>query len=65
MMKLTPYADKLSDITVAMGQVLFASAFVDPIISGVYNWTLIISGIAFAIATWLLGLELVRNKNYE
>ena len=64
-MRLSPFKDKLADIAIAMGQVLFASAFVDPIISGVYNWSLIIIGIAFAIATWLLGLELVRNKNYE
>ena len=64
-MRITPFKDKLADITVAMGQVLFASAFIDPLVSGVYKWPLIITGVIFAVISWLLGLLLVKNRNYE
>jgi len=64
-MRLSPFKDKLADIAIAVGQVLFASAFIDPLISGIYNWPLIITGVTFSIATWSLGLLLIKNKNYE
>ena len=65
MMRLTPFKDKLADIAIAMGQVLFASAFIDPLVREVYDWTLIIPGFTFAVISWSLGLLLVRKRNYE
>ena len=61
-MKLSSFKDKLVDITVAMGQVVFASAFIDPVVSGVYNWSLILIGITFSVLIWSLGLSLSINK---
>jgi len=53
--------NKLSDICVAMGQVVFASIFVDPILSGSYNWIIIITGLLLAISVWSLSLAILNE----
>ena len=53
--------DKLSYVCIAMGQVVFASVFVDPILSGSYNWIIIITGLLLAISIWALSLALIKE----
>jgi hypothetical protein len=55
--------DKLSDIGIAMGQVFFASVFIEPIISGNVDWIRIISGLGFSLCIWSASLLLIKEIN--
>ena len=50
----------LSGISRDIAQVLFASMFVGPILSGMIDWAIIISGLTLSAACWWLSLSLSK-----
>jgi hypothetical protein len=52
--------DKLSDITISIGQVFFASAIIEPIFSGNFHWYSIFMGIILSTGAWFLSVFLLR-----
>lgn len=54
--------DKISDICISIGQVIFASVFIDPLLSSDFNWSRIFAGLIFATLAWILSLIAVQNN---
>ena len=52
--------EKLSDISVSVGQVVFASVFVEPLVVGSFNWLNILVGIIFSVLFWWMSVLLIR-----
>ena len=62
---MTPFKDKLADIGIVAGQVVFASAFIDPLVKNTYDLLVMSIGISFAVLIWSLSLFLTKGKHYE
>jgi len=50
--------DKLSDVSVAIGQVFFASVFIEPIVSKQSSAMMIITGVIISIACFVFSISL-------
>lgn len=58
-----PQLEKLSDISISMGQVFFASVFIDPLMNGSSGITGIIGGLIMAFLSWLFSVLIIKNNN--
>ena len=52
--------DKLSDISISVGQVLFASVIIEPLISGNFHWYSIVIGLILSGTAWFLSIFLLK-----
>ncbi|MEK7117885.1 MAG: hypothetical protein AAB861_03890 [Patescibacteria group bacterium] len=50
--------DKLSDVSIAIGQVFFASALVEPIVSGKASLIILVLGIVLSITSFIFSILL-------
>lgn len=57
----TEKLDKISDICISVGQVFFAAVFIEPIVSGNFDWLRIVFGIALAGISWLASITAVKE----
>ena len=51
--------EKLSDISISVGQVFFASVFIEPLIGGEFNWSNILAGFILSVIFWLISLVII------
>jgi hypothetical protein len=55
-----PKLDALSDISQDIGQIFFASAFINPLTAHEVNWALACLGFGFALVFWSLKVKLTK-----
>mgnify|MGYP003393520347 CR=1 FL=1 len=53
--------NKLSDISISIGQVFFASVFIGPIVSGEYNLIQMFVGLILTIISLFVSILLIKN----
>lgn len=54
--------DKISDISISIGQIIFASVFLEPLLKETINKERIVFGLILATLCWLLSLIVIREN---
>ena len=52
--------DKLSDISISIAQVLFATLFIEPLIGNNVNWVSVFFGFLVAVGLWIFSIMVVK-----
>jgi hypothetical protein len=54
--------DKISDISISVGQVIFASVFLESLLKGEINITRILTGLILTFLCWILSLVVIKEN---
>ncbi|HEY4508820.1 MAG TPA: hypothetical protein VJC13_00885 [Candidatus Paceibacterota bacterium] len=53
--------EKISDITISMGQIFFASVLVDPLVSGKSSFVGVFGGLVMALLSWIISVLVIKK----